>query len=177
MRHLAKAGVKPKKNGKLALFNVNDFPFPYKVVVHCTEADDSSIEAIKRVGGEVVIVKHESREAYGFCYLLYLLVTSLFATSIFITFLHLPKLSSILRCRLKAHLAPEKFPVLPATLTKLPSPGQMKEQERDRQRGATVSYPKPLWFLREEQRIRDDWKRKLAGKKPREPREAKQIAA
>ena len=38
------------------LFNVNDFPFPYKIDIEVAGADQSSIDMLKAVGGSVTIV-------------------------------------------------------------------------------------------------------------------------
>jgi large subunit ribosomal protein L15 len=43
------------KNG-VKIFNVNDYPFPYKINIEISGADQSAIDAIKRVGGSVTIV-------------------------------------------------------------------------------------------------------------------------
>lgn len=37
-------------------FIQNDYPFPYRISIEVSGADQSSIDAIRRVGGEVVIV-------------------------------------------------------------------------------------------------------------------------
>lgn len=55
-RHLRDSGcVSSIKNG-VKLFNVNNYPFPYRVHLEVAGADQSSIDAIKRVGGSVTIV-------------------------------------------------------------------------------------------------------------------------
>ncbi|CBZ50343.1 putative ribosomal protein L15 [Neospora caninum Liverpool] len=54
-RHLHDSRCVKVKNG-VRLFNVNDYPFPYKVSIEVAGADQSSIDAIRRVGGEVIIV-------------------------------------------------------------------------------------------------------------------------
>merc|ERR1712087_1027323 len=41
-------------------FNVNDFPFPYKIDIEVAGADQSSVDAIRAVGGTVTIVYMES---------------------------------------------------------------------------------------------------------------------
>merc|ERR1712048_1162633 len=38
------------------LFNVNDFPFPYKIDIEVASADQSSIDMINAVGGSVTVV-------------------------------------------------------------------------------------------------------------------------
>lgn len=58
-RHLVDSRcVKSVKNG-IGLFNVNDFPFPYKIDIEVAGADQSSIDMIKSVGGSVTIVYME----------------------------------------------------------------------------------------------------------------------
>ncbi|KAF4645351.1 putative ribosomal protein L15 [Toxoplasma gondii] len=54
-RHLNDSRCVKVKNG-VSLFNVNDYPFPYKISIEVAGADQSSIDAIRRVGGEVIIV-------------------------------------------------------------------------------------------------------------------------
>ncbi|PFH32700.1 putative ribosomal protein L15 [Besnoitia besnoiti] len=54
-RHLHDSRCVKVKNG-VKLFNVNDYPFPYKISIEVAGADQSSIDAIRRVGGEVIIV-------------------------------------------------------------------------------------------------------------------------
>jgi large subunit ribosomal protein L15 len=56
IRHLRDSGcVLAVKHG-IKIFNVNDYPFPYKIDLEVSGADQSSIDAIKRVGGSVTIV-------------------------------------------------------------------------------------------------------------------------
>ncbi|KAL8433742.1 hypothetical protein ACSSS7_003660 [Eimeria intestinalis] len=50
-RHLHDSRCVKVKNG-VHLFNVNDYPFPYKITIDVASADQSSIDAIRRVGGE-----------------------------------------------------------------------------------------------------------------------------
>ncbi|CAK9102021.1 unnamed protein product [Durusdinium trenchii] len=58
-RHLQESRcVKRVKKG-VKLFNVNDFPFPYKIDIEVASADQSSIDAIKAVGGTVTVVYME----------------------------------------------------------------------------------------------------------------------
>lgn len=57
-RHLHDSKCVRVKNG-VKLFNVNDYPFPYKIDIEVMNADQSSIDAIKRVGGSVTIVYME----------------------------------------------------------------------------------------------------------------------
>lgn len=58
-RHLFDSGcVKRIKRG-VTLFNVNDFPFPYKIDIEVAGADQSSVDMIKAVGGSVTIVYME----------------------------------------------------------------------------------------------------------------------
>lgn len=40
----------------VGLYNVNDFPFPYKIDIEVAGSDQSSIDAIKAVGGTVTVV-------------------------------------------------------------------------------------------------------------------------
>jgi len=55
-RHLLDSNcVNGIKKG-VQLFNVNDYPFPYKIDIEVAGADQSSIDMIKRVGGSVTIV-------------------------------------------------------------------------------------------------------------------------
>ncbi|ORM39546.1 Coatomer subunit beta-2 [Babesia sp. Xinjiang] len=49
--------VKVKRG--VQLFNVNDYPFPYKIDIEVAGSDQSSIDAIKRVGGSVTIVYYD----------------------------------------------------------------------------------------------------------------------
>eukprot|EP00921_Rhytidocystis_pertsovi_P006756 GHVQ01011457.1.p1 GENE.GHVQ01011457.1~~GHVQ01011457.1.p1 ORF type:complete len:362 (-),score=8.66 GHVQ01011457.1:269-1354(-) len=53
-RHLHDCRCVKIKNG-VRLFNVNDYPFPYKVDIEVAGADQSSIDAIRRVGGSVTV--------------------------------------------------------------------------------------------------------------------------
>lgn len=58
-RHLVDSRcVKRVKNG-VGLFNVNDFPFPYKINIEVAGADQSSVDVLKAVGGTVTIVYME----------------------------------------------------------------------------------------------------------------------
>jgi len=43
----------------VSLFNVNDFPFPYKIDIEVAGADQSSVDMIKAVGGTITIVYME----------------------------------------------------------------------------------------------------------------------
>ena len=56
LRHLRDCGCVPGIKHGVKIFNVNDYPFPYKVDLEVSGADQSSIDAIKRVGGSVTIV-------------------------------------------------------------------------------------------------------------------------
>lgn len=56
IRHLRDSGCVPAVKHGIKIFNVNDYPFPYKVDLEVSGADQSSIDAIKRVGGSVTIV-------------------------------------------------------------------------------------------------------------------------
>ena len=56
IRHLRDSGCVPAVKHGVKIFNVNDYPFPYKVDLEVSGADQSSIDALKRVGGSVTIV-------------------------------------------------------------------------------------------------------------------------
>lgn len=55
-RHLYESRCVNKIRRGVGLFNVNDFPFPYKIDIEVAGADQSSIDMIKAVGGTVTIV-------------------------------------------------------------------------------------------------------------------------
>jgi len=55
-RHLYDCGCVTKIKLGVSLFNVNDYPFPYKIDIEVAAADQSSIDVIKAVGGSVTIV-------------------------------------------------------------------------------------------------------------------------
>eukprot|EP01066_Platyproteum_vivax_P015693 Platyproteum_vivax@DN6904_c0_g1_i1.p1 len=55
-RHLFESRCVTKVRKGISLFNVNDYPFPYKMNIEVAAADQSSIDAIKRVGGTVTVV-------------------------------------------------------------------------------------------------------------------------
>ncbi|CDR94513.1 ribosomal protein L15, putative [Babesia bigemina] len=57
-RHLFDSKCVKVKRG-VQLFNVNDYPFPYKIDIEVAGSDQSSIDAIKRVGGSVTIVYYD----------------------------------------------------------------------------------------------------------------------
>ncbi|GFE54213.1 ribosomal protein L15 [Babesia ovis] len=57
-RHLYDSKCVKVKRG-VQLFNVNDYPFPYKIHIEVAGSDQSSIDAIKRVGGSVTIVYYD----------------------------------------------------------------------------------------------------------------------
>ncbi|VWU49031.1 mitochondrial ribosomal protein L15 precursor, putative [Hepatocystis sp. ex Piliocolobus tephrosceles] len=57
-RHLNDSKCVKVKNG-VKLFNVNDYPFPYKIDIEVANADQSSIDVIKKVGGTVTIIYME----------------------------------------------------------------------------------------------------------------------
>ncbi|KAK1443364.1 50S ribosomal protein L15 domain containing protein [Babesia gibsoni] len=57
-RHLYDSKCVKVKRG-VQLFNVNDYPFPYKIDIEVAGSDQSSIDAIKRVGGSVTIVYYD----------------------------------------------------------------------------------------------------------------------
>merc|ERR1719329_586029 len=55
-RHLYDSRCVTRIRWGVGLFNVNDFPFPYKIDIEVAAADQSSIDMIKAVGGSVTIV-------------------------------------------------------------------------------------------------------------------------
>lgn len=57
-RHLHDSKCVRVKNG-VHLFNVNDYPFPYKIDIQVASCDQSSINAIKRVGGTISIIYYD----------------------------------------------------------------------------------------------------------------------
>eukprot|EP00922_Rhytidocystis_sp_ex-Travisia-forbesii_P029800 GHVS01043692.1.p1 GENE.GHVS01043692.1~~GHVS01043692.1.p1 ORF type:complete len:361 (+),score=33.67 GHVS01043692.1:3-1085(+) len=57
-RHLHDSRCIKVRNG-VRLFNVNDYPFPYKIDLEVAGSDQSSIDAICRVGGSVTIVYYD----------------------------------------------------------------------------------------------------------------------
>merc|ERR1719343_594844 len=59
-RHLYESRCMTKINRGVSLFNVNDFPFPYKIDIEVAAADQSSIDMIKAVGGSVTVVYMEA---------------------------------------------------------------------------------------------------------------------
>ena len=64
------------------------------------------------------------------------------------------------RVGLRAHLKPYKFDVLPRSAR--PMMGRVHFLEKMKARGAMVKYIKPLWLVREEQRVRTDLREQLA---------------
>jgi len=56
MRHLHESRCVSRVRVGVYLFNVNNYPFPYKIDIEVAVADQSSINAIKAVGGSVTIV-------------------------------------------------------------------------------------------------------------------------
>lgn len=58
-RHLFDCGCVTRVKKGVTLFNVNDFPFPYKIDIEVAGADQSSIDMIKAVGGSVTVVYME----------------------------------------------------------------------------------------------------------------------
>lgn len=58
-RHLYESRCVSKIARGVSLFNVNDFPFPYKIDIEVAGADQSSIDMVKAVGGTVTIVYME----------------------------------------------------------------------------------------------------------------------
>lgn len=59
-RHLYESLCCRKIRRGVYLFNVNDFPFPYKIDIEVASADQSSIDMIKAVGGSVTVVYMEA---------------------------------------------------------------------------------------------------------------------
>ncbi|SCM07203.1 mitochondrial ribosomal protein L15 precursor, putative [Plasmodium chabaudi adami] len=57
-RHLYDSKCVRVKNG-VKLFNINDYPFPYKINIEVANADQSSIDTIKKVGGSITIIYME----------------------------------------------------------------------------------------------------------------------
>lgn len=55
-RHLLESRCMTSIKNGVALFNHNDFPFPYKIDIEVCGADQSSIDMIRAVGGTVTIV-------------------------------------------------------------------------------------------------------------------------
>lgn len=55
-RHLKDCKCMTRIHNGVKLFNVNNYPFPYKVHLEVAGADQSSIDAINRVGGSVTVV-------------------------------------------------------------------------------------------------------------------------
>ena len=41
--------------------------------------------------------------------------------------------------------------------------GELKWHEKMRAKGCEVNAPKPVWLLREQQKIKEEWKQKLFG--------------
>ena len=58
-RHLKDSKCVTRIRNGVKLFNVNNYPFPYKIDVEVAGADQSSIDAIKRIGGSVTVVYME----------------------------------------------------------------------------------------------------------------------
>lgn len=58
-RHLFESKCVTRIHNGVKIFNVNDYPFPYKVNLEVAGADQSTIDAINRVGGTVTIVYME----------------------------------------------------------------------------------------------------------------------
>jgi large subunit ribosomal protein L15 len=58
-RHLKDCKCVTRIRNGVKLFNVNNYPFPYKIDIEVAGADQSSIDAIKRVGGSVTVVYME----------------------------------------------------------------------------------------------------------------------
>eukprot|EP00811_Abedinium_folium_P003766 NODE_13463_length_1164_cov_7.436837.p1 GENE.NODE_13463_length_1164_cov_7.436837~~NODE_13463_length_1164_cov_7.436837.p1 ORF type:complete len:166 (+),score=41.33 NODE_13463_length_1164_cov_7.436837:209-706(+) len=60
-RHLFDSKCVTKIKIGVGLFNVNNFPFPYKIDIEVAGADQSSIDMIKAVGGTVTVVYMQPR--------------------------------------------------------------------------------------------------------------------
>lgn len=58
-RHLYDSRCVTKIKRGVTLYNVNDFPFPYKIDIEVAGADQSSVDMIQAVGGSVTIVYME----------------------------------------------------------------------------------------------------------------------
>jgi len=58
-RHLFDSRCVTSIKRGVGIFNVNDFPFPYKIDIEVAGADQSSVDMIKAVGGSVTIVYME----------------------------------------------------------------------------------------------------------------------
>ena len=58
-RHLKDCKCVTRIRNGVKLFNVNDYPFPYKIDIEVAGADQSSIDAIRKVGGSVTVVYME----------------------------------------------------------------------------------------------------------------------
>lgn len=58
-RHLYESRCVTKVRVGVGLFNVNDFPFPYRIDIEVAGADQSSVDAIRAVGGTVTVVYME----------------------------------------------------------------------------------------------------------------------
>ncbi|KAF5153427.1 54S ribosomal protein L10 [Theileria parva strain Muguga] len=57
-RHLHDSKCVKVKHG-VHLFNVNGYPFPYKIDISVASCDQSSVDVIKAVGGTVTIIHHD----------------------------------------------------------------------------------------------------------------------
>lgn len=115
-RHLFECGISPVKRG-VRIFNTLNKPFPYKIDIEVAAVDQSSIDAIKRVGGSITVVYMD-------------------------------------RLAMRAHLKPYKFEILPRTSR--PALDMVHYLEKMRARGANVRYIRPLWLLKEEQRLKSE---------------------
>ncbi|CAD7966355.1 unnamed protein product [Amoebophrya sp. A120] len=121
-RHLKESGCVKFVRSGVQVFNVNDYPFPYKIDLEVACADQSTIEQVKNVGGTVTIVYYS-------------------------------------KLALRAHLHPERFDILP----KMSRPGKrIHYLEKMKARGCIVRYIKPLWLIREEQRVKSELQEQLA---------------
>lgn len=58
-RHLFDSGCIRKIKTGVKLYNINDFPFPYKIDIEVAGTDQSSVDAIRAVGGTVTVVYME----------------------------------------------------------------------------------------------------------------------
>ncbi|UKK00531.2 ribosomal protein L15 [Theileria orientalis] len=117
-RHLHDSKCVKVKNG-VHLFNVNNYPFPYKIDIVVASSDQSSIDVIKKVGGTVSIIHYD-------------------------------------KIALRAHIKPYKYEILPKTAR--PDIKRVYELEKLRLMGCNVIYIKPLWLIKEEERLMQEFK-------------------
>ncbi|BAM39195.1 ribosomal protein L15 [Theileria orientalis strain Shintoku] len=117
-RHLHDSKCVKVKNG-VHLFNVNNYPFPYKIDIVVASCDQSSVDVIKKVGGTVSIIHYD-------------------------------------KIALRAHIKPYKYEILPKTAR--PDIKRVYELEKLRLMGCNVIYIKPLWLIKEEERLMQEFK-------------------